>query len=89
VCLKLARCGGITGTIEAARAARAAGSEVYLTSTFDGPAGIAAALQTAAALGITRPCGLATLGLFADCPDPFPVRRGAIAVPSAPGLGLP
>jgi L-alanine-DL-glutamate epimerase-like enolase superfamily enzyme len=89
VCLKLGRCGGIGGAMRAAREARAAGSDVYLTSTFDGPAGIAAALHVAAALGIGRACGLATLGLFADCADPFPVRRGAIALPAGPGLGVP
>jgi L-Ala-D/L-Glu epimerase / N-acetyl-D-glutamate racemase len=89
VCLKVAGAGGISGVIDAARAARAAGSDVYLASTLDGPAGIAAALHAAAALRVGRPCGLATLELFADAPDPFPARRGAIAVPDTPGLGLP
>jgi len=89
VCLKVSAQGGIRPLVEAARSARAAGSDVYLASTFDGPAGIAAALHAAAALRVTRPCGLATLGLFADVEDPFPPRDGAIAVPSGPGLGLP
>ncbi|MFL5820635.1 MAG: mandelate racemase/muconate lactonizing enzyme family protein [Solirubrobacteraceae bacterium] len=89
VCLKIAGAGGISGVVEAARAARAAGSEVYLASTFDGPLGIAAGLHAAAALRVQRPCGLATLDLFADAPDPFPARRGAIAVPDTPGLGVP
>lgn len=88
VCLKVARCGGISGTLEAARTVRAAGADVYLASTLDGPAGIAAALHVSAALGVERACGLATLGLFADCADPFPVREGAIAVPTGPGLGV-
>jgi L-alanine-DL-glutamate epimerase-like enolase superfamily enzyme len=88
VCLKVAAQGGIGPLMEAAAAARAAGSDVYLASTFDGPAGIAAALHAAAALGITRPCGLATLPLFADLEDPFPARDGAIAVPDGPGLGV-
>lgn len=88
VCLKIAACGGISGLIDAAGRARAAGSEVYLASTFDGPAGIAGALHAAAALRVTRPCGLAALGLFADCPDPFPVLGGTMAVPAAPGLGV-
>ncbi len=87
VCLKVAACGGITGVLEAAALARAAGSDVYLASTFDGPAGIAAALHAAAALKVKRPCGLATLSLFDDCSDPFPPRRGRIAVPTIPGLG--
>jgi len=89
VCLKIAGAGGISGVIDAARVARAAGSEVYLASTLDGPVGIAAGLHAAAALRVQRPCGLATLDLFADAPDPFPARRGAIAVPDRPGLGMP
>ena len=50
VCLKIARGGGISGVIEQARRARAAGYEVYLASTLDGPLGIAAALHAAAAI---------------------------------------
>lgn len=89
VCLKVGRLGGISATLEAARAAREAGSDVYLASALDGPVGVAAALHVAAALRVTRPCGLATLALFADLEDPFPPRGGAIAVPGAAGLGLP
>jgi L-Ala-D/L-Glu epimerase len=87
VCLKIARCAGITGVIEAARRARAAGYELYLASTLDGPLGIAAALHAAAALAPDRPCGLATLGLFERRDDPLPAHRGRISVPSGPGLG--
>jgi L-Ala-D/L-Glu epimerase len=58
VCLKISR-GGITGVLADARAARAAGSDVYLASTYDGPRGIAAAVHVAAALKVTRACGLA------------------------------
>ena len=50
VCLKIARCGGITGLLRDARAARAAGSAVYVASSFDGPLGIAAGVHAAAAL---------------------------------------
>jgi L-Ala-D/L-Glu epimerase / N-acetyl-D-glutamate racemase len=88
VCLKVGPAGGIDVLMEAAAAARAAGSDVYLASTFDGPTGIAAALHAAAALRVTRPCGLATLALFADVEDPVPPRDGRIAVPASPGLGL-
>src|ERR1700754_4895213 len=35
VCLKISRCGGIGGVLRDAEAARAAGSAVYLASTFD------------------------------------------------------
>ncbi len=86
VCLKISRCGGITRALTAADAARAAGSDVYVASTFDGPLGIAAGLHLAAALAPRRACGLATLSAFAGLEDPFPARDGAIRVPTAPGL---
>jgi o-succinylbenzoate synthase len=87
VCLKIARCGGISGTIEAARRACAAGYQVYLASTLDGPLGIAAALHAAAVIQPAMACGLATLALFADRPDPMPPQAGAITVPGGAGLG--
>jgi L-alanine-DL-glutamate epimerase-like enolase superfamily enzyme len=87
VCLKVSRCGGITGLLAAARRARAAGYEIYCASTHDGPLGIAAALHAAAVIEPDRPCGLATLSLFADREDPLPPHAGQIAVPTAPGLG--
>jgi L-alanine-DL-glutamate epimerase-like enolase superfamily enzyme len=87
VCLKISACGGISGTLAAASAARTAGYEVYLASTLDGPLGIAAALHVAAVIRPTRACGLATLGRFADRPDPLAPRDGAIDPPRAPGLG--
>jgi L-alanine-DL-glutamate epimerase-like enolase superfamily enzyme len=83
VCLKLSRCGGISGLLVEAAAARAAGADVYVASTFDGPAGIAAGLHVAAALSATGtllPCGLGTLGAFTGFP-PAVVRDGALAVP--------
>src|SRR5581483_10692383 len=67
VCLKVSRCGGVSGLLAAAALVRAAGGEVYVASTLDGPLGVAAALHAAAALasrGPLPPCGLATLGLF-------------------------
>ncbi|MDX6668768.1 MAG: L-Ala-D/L-Glu epimerase [Solirubrobacteraceae bacterium] len=89
MCLKVAACGGISRLLDAANEARAAGSDVYVASTYDGPVGIAAGLHAAAALGVTLPCGLVTLPLFEDLDDPFPAGDGAIALPRAPGLGLP
>ncbi|HTX44948.1 MAG TPA: mandelate racemase/muconate lactonizing enzyme family protein [Solirubrobacteraceae bacterium] len=86
-CLKIAAGGGLTGVLAAARRARASGYELYLASTLDGPLGIAAALHACAALGPDRPCGLATLALFADRTDPLPARDGKIELPSGPGLG--
>jgi L-alanine-DL-glutamate epimerase-like enolase superfamily enzyme len=87
VCLKISRCGGIGGLLAAAALVRASGAEVYVSSTYDGPRGIAAALHAAAALSPLPPCGLATLELFAGAPSPFPVIEGGIAVPGEPGLG--
>lgn len=89
VALKLSRSGGITGVLRDARLAREAGSRVYLTSTFDGPVGIAGALQAASALAATGellPCGLATLGALEGCAA-HPVRDGRIELP--PGEGVP
>jgi L-alanine-DL-glutamate epimerase-like enolase superfamily enzyme len=89
-CLKLSRCGGISGLLDAAAAVRDAGGEAYLASTLDGPLGIAGALHAAAVLRPTRPCGLATLGAFADLDvDPaLAVERGFMRVPTGPGLGV-
>ncbi len=87
VCLKVAACGGITGLIDAARRARAAGYSVYLASTLDGPLGIAAALHAATVIRPDRPCGLATLTTFDDPENPLPASRGEIAVPAGDGLG--
>jgi len=87
VCLKLARCGGISGLLAAASLVRASGAEPYVASTFDGPLGIAAALHATAALRIQAACGLATLHLFDDVDARgLAVRDGAIAVPRGPGL---
>jgi L-alanine-DL-glutamate epimerase-like enolase superfamily enzyme len=86
VALKVSRCGGIGGVLAAAALVRAQGAEPYLSSTYDGPLGIAAALHCAAALAPLPPCGLATAELFAGEEPAFPVRDGAIVVPTAPGL---
>ena len=91
VCLKIGRCGGISGVLRDAAAARAAGSAVYLASTFDGPVGIAAAVHAAAGLTAGGPLpahGLATLDLFAEPGERLRAVRGAIRVPAEPGLGV-
>jgi L-alanine-DL-glutamate epimerase-like enolase superfamily enzyme len=88
VCLKVSRCGGISGLLAQAALVRASGADVYLSSTYDGPLGIAAALHCAAALRPSGACGLGTLELFAGDVEVLPVRNGAIAVPDAPGLGV-
>jgi L-Ala-D/L-Glu epimerase len=93
VCLKVARCGGISGLLAAAALVRASGAEVYLASTLDGPLGVAAALHCAAALASRGPlpaCGLATLGAFEGdgLVEQMPVRSGQIELPTGPGLGV-
>ncbi|HWG09243.1 MAG TPA: enolase C-terminal domain-like protein [Solirubrobacteraceae bacterium] len=91
VCLKISRCGGIGGLIAAAALVRASGAEPYVSSTLDGPLGVAAGVHAAAALASRGPvphCGLATLELFDELENPLPARDGAIALPSGAGLGL-
>ena len=88
--VKVAGAGGFKPARELMREARAAGMDVFLSSTLDGPWGIAAALQLAAAEELTLACGLATLPLF-DSPLsralPAP-RAGTLSVPHGPGLGV-
>jgi len=88
--VKLAASGGFSGARAAVRAATACGLDPYLSSTFDGPWGIAASLQLAAAERISLACGLATLELFDTrlaraLPPP---NAGLQAVPQGPGLGI-
>jgi len=88
--VKLASSGGFRPAREALRAARAGGLGAFLSSTLDGPWGIAAALQLAAAENLSLACGLATLELFngriaAALPGP---HKGTLKVPTGPGLGV-
>ncbi len=76
VCLKVSRCGGISGLLAQAALVRASGADVYLASTFDGPLGIAAAVHCAAALRPSAACGLGTLELFSEELEVLPVDRG-------------
>ena len=89
VCLKIGRCGGISGLLRDARAARAAGTKVYVASNFDGPLGIAAGVHAAAGLRASGPvayCGLATLGAFEGYEGVLCPVGGEVAVPGGPGL---
>jgi L-Ala-D/L-Glu epimerase len=89
VCLKISRCGGISGVLRDAQVARTAGIDVYLASTFDGPVGIAAGLHAAAGLAAERPlppCGLAALDAFEGVTAPA-VRDAALLLPPGDGLG--
>jgi L-Ala-D/L-Glu epimerase len=89
VCLKISRCGGISGLLSDARLARAAGTKVYVASSFDGPLGTAAGVHAAAGLrasGKVAYCGLATLGAFVGLDHVLAPVDGTIAVPGGPGL---
>jgi o-succinylbenzoate synthase len=88
--VKLASAGGFKAAREALRLARSKGVDAFLSSTLDGPWGIAASLQLAASEELRLACGLATLELF-DSPLaralPAP-RNGTLKVPGGPGLGV-
>jgi L-alanine-DL-glutamate epimerase-like enolase superfamily enzyme len=89
VCLKISRCGGISGLLRDARAARAATMKVYVASSWDGPLGIAAGVHAAAGLRASGPvayCGLATLSAFDGFEEVLAASAGEIAVPDGPGL---
>jgi len=90
VCVKLAPSGGYGAAQAILDAAAAHGLGAIVSSTLDGPWGIAASLQLAAAADVRLPCGLATLELF-DGPLaralPAP-RGGVLAVPQGPGFGV-
>jgi L-Ala-D/L-Glu epimerase len=88
VCLKITRSGGITALLDDAETAHNSGLDIYLSSTFDGPLGIAAALHCAAAMNTTIPCGLATLALYEGLDGLLAMEDGAIALPTGPGLGF-
>ena len=88
--VKLATAGGFKPARELLREARANGLDAFVSSTLDGPWGIAASLQLAAAEELTLACGLATLELF-DSPLAHALavpRNGTLAVPTGPGLGV-
>ena len=88
--VKVAGSGGFKPARELLREARSAGMDVFLSSTLDGPWGIAAALQLAAAEELTLACGLATLSLFDSPLAPRPARaaRRDPLRAGGPGLGV-
>ena len=88
--VKLAPSGGFAAARATIAAARERGLEPFLSSTLDGPWGIAAALQLAATERLSLACGLATLDLFdARVARALPApRTGLLAVPEGPGLGV-
>jgi o-succinylbenzoate synthase len=88
--VKLAGAGGFTAARAAVREAQASDLRPFLSSTLDGPWGIAAALQLAASEGISLACGLGTLELFdARIARALPAPAdGLMTVPEGPGLGV-
>ena len=88
--VKLAGSGGYGAARESLREAERHGLRTFLSSTLDGPWGIAAALQLAASEGLSLACGLATLELFdARIARALPRARGGLMpVPQGPGLGV-
>ncbi|MEA2427577.1 MAG: L-Ala-D/L-Glu epimerase [Thermoleophilaceae bacterium] len=88
--VKLAPSGGFGAAREALREAAGHGLATFISSTLDGPWGIAAALQLAAAERVQMACGLATLELF-DASLALalpPPHDGLLDVPEGPGLGI-
>jgi o-succinylbenzoate synthase len=88
--VKLAGAGGFSAAREAVREARRHDLRPFLSSTLDGPWGIAAALQLAASERISLACGLGTLELF-DARIARALPRpadGLMEVPEGPGLGV-
>ena len=88
--VKLAASGGFQAAREALRVAHGHRLPAFLSSTLDGPWGIAAALQLAASERTSPACGLGTLELFdariaRALPPP---RDGVLPVPQGPGLGV-
>ncbi len=88
--VKLASCGGVERARATIRTAGESGIAAYLSSTFDGPWGISAALQLAAGETFQLACGLATLELFeSPLAKLVPAARGGLQpVPEGPGLGI-
>jgi L-alanine-DL-glutamate epimerase-like enolase superfamily enzyme len=91
VAIKLAQVGGITGASVLAGNAARAGLLTFVTSTLDGPVGLAAGLHFAAARSdFSVANGLATGGLFEETyASGLPqVVDGKLELSDAPGLGI-
>lgn len=81
--------GGLHAAARLAAAGRAAGLDSVVTTALDAAIGRMGAVQLAAALGLRRPCGLATGTLLAEDLTRGPVEEaGFILLPPTPGLGL-
>lgn len=86
--LKPVALGDFAAAHRCAVAANESGVGVVLSSLFDGPVSLWAALHLAAALRANRACGLATGALLQSGAECAPViENGALHLSSAPGLG--
>lgn len=92
VVIKPSLAGGPRVALRIARAVRAAGLDVVVTSIVDSAVGVAAALHAAAAIaseGELRACGLATQELFElDVASLGAPIEGSMRVPQGVGLGI-
>ena len=88
--VKLAASGGFTAARETLQEAHRHRITPFLSSTLDGPWGIAAALRLAASEPIQLACGLATLPMFdARLAKALPRPAGGLLrVPQGPGFGV-
>ena len=89
--LKPMRLGGLSVSRYIAQAALATQRDVIVTTMIDSGVGTAMALQLAASLpGNGRAHGLATAGLLENdlVVETLAVKRGVMALPDAPGLGV-
>lgn len=86
--LKPAALGDFAASRRCAAAANESGVGVVMSSLFDGPVSLWAALHLAAALRVSRACGLATGALLHSGAECAPViQNGALHLSNAPGLG--
>lgn len=86
--LKPAALGDFAASRRCAAAAAERGVGVVLSSLFDGPVSLWAAVHLAAALRVSRACGLATGALLQSGAECAPaICNGALQIPHAPGLG--
>ena len=91
IVLKPMRLGGLSVSRYIAQAALATQRDVIVTTTIDSGIGTAMALQLAASLPANgRAHGLATAGLLENdlLVETLGVKRGVMALPEAPGLGV-
>jgi o-succinylbenzoate synthase len=89
--IKVAKCGGITNSLKIAHAARAMGIPCFLGGCIETGVGTAAALHFGSCSpNLFSALEIAGSGPFTDdiIEEPFVAVRGAVRLPSGPGLGI-